>query len=205
LPQHFHNIECSIVNGSRNALEGCRADPEAAALAGSTRRGAAGGRGCRSGPVVLPLGSSRARPPGTVALPGALLTRDTRGSFVPEVDGLRFVAIAAVFAFHLALDLASRNPADFAYPVPGSALHDTLRTGELGVQLFFVLSGLVLALPFARHHLRGGPKVGPEAHFLRSARPPLASPPGGLGPCAPEPYAEPRPDVPHGVRKPAGL
>jgi peptidoglycan/LPS O-acetylase OafA/YrhL len=91
----------------------------------------------------------------------------TRGSFIPEVDGLRFVAIAAVFAFHLALNLASRNPVGFAYPVPGSALHDTLRTGELGVQLFFILSGLVLALPFARHHLRGGPKVGLKAYFLR--------------------------------------
>lgn len=91
----------------------------------------------------------------------------TRGTFIPEVDGLRFVAIASVIVFHLALNLASRNPVDYAYPVPGSALHATIRTGELGVQLFFVLSGLVLALPFARHHLRGGPKVGLSAYFLR--------------------------------------
>ena len=91
----------------------------------------------------------------------------TRGTFIPEVDGLRFVAIAAVFLFHLALNLASRNPVDFAYPRPGSALQATLRTGELGVQLFFILSGLVLALPFARHHLRGGPAVALKAYFLR--------------------------------------
>jgi peptidoglycan/LPS O-acetylase OafA/YrhL len=91
----------------------------------------------------------------------------TRGTFIPEVDGLRFVAIAAVLVFHLALNLASRNPVDFAYPDPGSALHDVIRTGELGVQLFFILSGLVLALPFARHHLRGGPRVRLKAYFLR--------------------------------------
>ena len=97
----------------------------------------------------------------------ARFSRVTRGPLIPEVDGLRFVAIAAVFFFHLALNLASRNPVDFAYPEPGSALHDTLRTGELGVQLFFVLSGLVLALPFARHHLLGAPAVGLKAYFLR--------------------------------------
>lgn len=91
----------------------------------------------------------------------------TRGTFVPEVDGLRLVAIAAVLVFHLALNLDSRNPVDYAYPVAGNPLHATIRTGELGVQLFFVLSGLVLALPFARHHLRGGPRVGLKAYFLR--------------------------------------
>ena len=91
----------------------------------------------------------------------------TRGTFVPEVDGLRFVAIAAVFFFHLAINLASRNPADYAYPVPGSPLHATIRTGAVGVELFFILSGLVLALPFARHHLRGAPEVRLKAYFLR--------------------------------------
>jgi peptidoglycan/LPS O-acetylase OafA/YrhL len=91
----------------------------------------------------------------------------TRGRFIPEVDGLRLVAIAAVFVFHLAINLASRNPTDYGYPRPGSALHDTIRTGALGVELFFILSGLVLALPFARHHLRGAPEVRLKAYFLR--------------------------------------
>lgn len=91
----------------------------------------------------------------------------TRGVFIPEVDGLRFVAILAVIVFHLAVNLASRNPAAYAYPRPGSALDATIQTGELGVQLFFVISGLVLALPFARHHLRGGPGLSLRAYFLR--------------------------------------
>ena len=91
----------------------------------------------------------------------------TRGTFVPEVDGLRFVAILAVIFFHLAINLASRNAADFAYPVPGDPLHLLLRSGELGVQLFFVVSGLVLALPFARHHLLGERPVDLKAYFLR--------------------------------------
>jgi peptidoglycan/LPS O-acetylase OafA/YrhL len=91
----------------------------------------------------------------------------TRGTFVPEVDGLRCVAILAVIGFHLAINLASRNPAAFAYPVPGDPLHLLLRSGELGVQLFFVVSGLVLALPFAGHHLLAERAVDLKAYFLR--------------------------------------
>ncbi|SER03594.1 acyltransferase family protein [Microlunatus flavus] len=91
----------------------------------------------------------------------------TRETFVPEVDGLRFLAVMAVIAFHLAINLASRNPTAFAYPVPGDPLHLALRSGELGVQLFFIVSGLVLALPFARHHLLGERPVSLRAYFLR--------------------------------------
>jgi peptidoglycan/LPS O-acetylase OafA/YrhL len=91
----------------------------------------------------------------------------TRGTFIPEIDGLRFVAILAVIGFHLAINLASRNSVDFAYPLPGSALHTAIRAGDFGVQLFFIVSGFVLALPFARHHLLGSPAISLKAYFLR--------------------------------------
>ena len=89
------------------------------------------------------------------------------GRFVPEIDGLRFVAILAVLLFHLGINLASRNATDYAYPLPGNALHTVIRAGDFGVQLFFIVSGIVLALPFARHHLRGGPRVSLGSYFLR--------------------------------------
>lgn len=91
----------------------------------------------------------------------------TRGTFIPEIDGLRFVAVLAVVLFHLAINLASRNGAAFAYPVPGNPLHTALRSGDLGVQLFFIVSGFVLALPFARHHLLAERAVSVRAYFLR--------------------------------------
>src|SRR5690606_13995932 len=41
--------------------------------------------------------------------------------------------------------------------------------GNYGVQLFFVISGFILALPFARHHLAGGRRVSIAGYFKRRA------------------------------------
>ena len=90
----------------------------------------------------------------------------TSGGFIPEIDGLRFVAITAVLVFHLGLNLASRNPADFGL-AEGSALRRVVLSGDFGVQLFFIVSGFVLALPFARHLLLAGPPVSLKAYFRR--------------------------------------
>jgi peptidoglycan/LPS O-acetylase OafA/YrhL len=40
-------------------------------------------------------------------------------------------------------------------------------TGHFGVQLFFVISGFVLALPFAQHYIDGGRPVKIKDYFLR--------------------------------------
>jgi peptidoglycan/LPS O-acetylase OafA/YrhL len=91
----------------------------------------------------------------------------TTGSFIPEIDGLRFVAILAVLMVHLAVNLASRNPRDYAFAEPHDLIHTVVSSGDFGVQLFFIVSGFVLALPFARHRLLGGPRVSLKAYYLR--------------------------------------
>jgi peptidoglycan/LPS O-acetylase OafA/YrhL len=77
-------------------------------------------------------------------------SRDTAsGQFIPEIDGLRFIAIASVVLFHLNWFITSKTGrAEGAVP-----LAEFLSQGHIGVQLFFVLSGFVIALPFARGHL----------------------------------------------------
>jgi len=90
----------------------------------------------------------------------------TSGRFIPQIDGLRFVAISSVLLFHLAVDLTFKNPAAFS-PTPASGLGLVALAGAHGVELFFVISGLVLALPFAEHHLRAGRQVDLRAYFLR--------------------------------------
>jgi len=64
--------------------------------------------------------------------------------FVPQIDGLRFVAICAVILYHMQGYVA----AAIAQPHPGTLLHRLLVEGHFGVPLFFVLSGYIIATPF---------------------------------------------------------
>ena len=85
------------------------------------------------------------------------------GRFVPEIDGLRFVAILSVVVYHF----HGFVPMDRV--VPG--LHDWVRPaaahGYRGVNLFYVISGFILGLPFAAHRLQGRPAVSLRSYFLR--------------------------------------
>lgn len=81
--------------------------------------------------------------------------------FIPEIDGLRFIAIAVVVLHH------SRVVRLFPHPEEAGRLNDLLEIGRHGVQLFFVISGFLLALPFARTRLCGGRPVSVKTYFYR--------------------------------------
>ena len=69
--------------------------------------------------------------------------------YVASLTGLRGVAALAVFLFHY----GSLNPGirlDLSIPVIGGLLQFPLGFGFAGVDLFFILSGFLLSLPFAR-------------------------------------------------------
>ncbi len=86
------------------------------------------------------------------------------GRFVPEIDGLRFVAIASVLFFHTHWVFFSPE-AD----TPGAwkPLIHLMLQGWFGVQLFFIISGLILSMPFAEHHLADGRSVGLGKYYIR--------------------------------------
>jgi peptidoglycan/LPS O-acetylase OafA/YrhL len=95
-----------------------------------------------------------------------LLNKFTRitstGSYLPEIDGLRFLAISWVFVYHVN-DYLIKN-----YPVNGTKIFQTiLGNGHFGVELFFVISGFVLSLPFVRYYLKQGKKVYLKQYFIR--------------------------------------
>jgi peptidoglycan/LPS O-acetylase OafA/YrhL len=96
-----------------------------------------------------------------------LRRRTTSGRFIGEVDGLRFVAIALVVLFHVHDYLTTK----FRIPLGNAVNEDWLdrfaATGHYGVHLFFIISGFVLALPFAAHRLGGRPPVKLRAYFIR--------------------------------------
>jgi peptidoglycan/LPS O-acetylase OafA/YrhL len=96
------------------------------------------------------------------------LSRETSsGRFIPEMDGLRFVAISMVILYHLNGYLMTKT----VFYEHGSSAPDWLCRSALvgfhGVELFFVISGFILALPFAAHHLSGAPAVSLRKYYLR--------------------------------------
>jgi peptidoglycan/LPS O-acetylase OafA/YrhL len=93
---------------------------------------------------------------------GRIVTPGRR--LIPQIDGLRFVAISVVFYYHIGhrLVLSGAGLGDASSP-----LYFLMHTGNYGVELFFVISGFVLALPFIRARLADGKPVSLRAYYLR--------------------------------------
>jgi peptidoglycan/LPS O-acetylase OafA/YrhL len=85
--------------------------------------------------------------------------------FIPQIDGLRFFSIMTVMLFHLNSTLSSNwglSRIEDSYELLGGG--DTmldfgwwLRRLDLGVKVFFAVSGFVLALPFIKRFLDRAP------------------------------------------------
>ena len=87
----------------------------------------------------------------------------TQNRFIPQIDGLRFVAISSVVLFHIYASLNHNG----AIPYPA---YNALNVGMLskrGVELFFAISGFILGVPFASSYLLGAPKINLKQYFLR--------------------------------------
>ena len=89
------------------------------------------------------------------------------GNFIPEIDGLRFIAIISVVLFHLFGFISEKNIHSYTNQLDFSFLTNILKHGDLGVPLFFVLSGFILGLPFAKHHIKSAKKVDLKSYFYR--------------------------------------
>lgn len=88
--------------------------------------------------------------------------------FVAEVDGLRFFAIGSVVLYHLMGIISVRiygswEPSRFDTVFP----LNWVTQGHFGVPLFFAISGFVLAMPFADHHLYGREALPLPKYYLR--------------------------------------
>jgi peptidoglycan/LPS O-acetylase OafA/YrhL len=83
----------------------------------------------------------------------------TQKRFIPQIDGLRFVAIGSVVLFHLYAGLERG-----AVPEP---LPFNTDLAKRGVELFFAISGFILGVPFASRYLLNSPRVNLKQYFLR--------------------------------------
>jgi peptidoglycan/LPS O-acetylase OafA/YrhL len=86
----------------------------------------------------------------------------SNGKLIPEIDGLRCVAILSVVAFHIHEILVGRAG------ITHTRLIDIVLTnGQRGVPLFFVISGFILGRPFAMHYICGTPAPKLKQYFWR--------------------------------------
>jgi peptidoglycan/LPS O-acetylase OafA/YrhL len=101
-----------------------------------------------------------------------LCARVTSGDrLIPAVDGLRFLAIALVVVYHIEgfvrIRVTGRDDPGLDQQLMKTELHQWFSLGYVGVPLFFMISGFILSLPFARHYLAGHRKPSIKSYFLR--------------------------------------
>lgn len=82
--------------------------------------------------------------------------------YLPELDGLRALAITLVFVYHADILFTAGHRA----PLPAGL--EFIRAGHTGVSLFFVLSAFLLAQPFLAE-AEGGPRVARGRYYARRA------------------------------------
>ncbi len=96
------------------------------------------------------------------------LTRITSGGkLIKEIDGLRFMAILPVMVQHFTERFDRYSTFSFEHSSTDEFTSYLAARGFLGVYIFFVISGFVLALPFASHKFLGKKEVKISSYFWR--------------------------------------
>lgn len=90
---------------------------------------------------------------------------------IPAIEGLRGVAVLWVVAFHyLVLREGKFDDGAIAFVKSLPALEAIVRNGYLGVDLFFLITGFLLVLPWLRHARDGLPAPSARAFYARRIR-----------------------------------
>ncbi|MGC4037719.1 MAG: acyltransferase [Chitinophagaceae bacterium] len=87
------------------------------------------------------------------------------GYYMPEIDGLRFIAVFWVAALMHTTNFINVKFYDSKL-LPSYAAGVAIE-GGYGVSLFFIISGFILAFPFATQYLQNGKKVALKEYYLR--------------------------------------
>jgi peptidoglycan/LPS O-acetylase OafA/YrhL len=102
-----------------------------------------------------------------IDLSGLLGRVTTASAVIREIDGLRFLAIISVVIFHLRTHLMRTTHFQLSVSGWSQTIFDFISNGGFGVNVFFGISGFILAVPFARQHMLNGRKVNLKAYYIR--------------------------------------
>lgn len=98
-----------------------------------------------------------------------LSRKTSSNTFIPEIDGLRFIAIITVLFYHLNTVLIRSVEGGFE----GQIFKETYQELgwwmirlDLGVKVFFAISGFILALPFIKSYDLNKP-INLKSYFIR--------------------------------------
>ena len=96
------------------------------------------------------------------------LTRVTDGrKIIPEIEGLRFISILLVVFSHIHNNTLRVYPQQLQFPVAHSSLGIFLEECGNGVNIFFFISGFILAIPFFRDYVYNEKKVSLKHYYYR--------------------------------------
>lgn len=106
---------------------------------------------------------------------GHFQRKTASNNFIPEIDGLRFLAIITVLLYHLNTVFSKEvglGLSNALMAMGGSKSEFSLAWWwvrlDLGVKVFFAISGFVLALPFLKYYLGiSDKKVQLKPYFIR--------------------------------------
>lgn len=101
------------------------------------------------------------------SFPGRLERVTSGGRVIREIDGLRFLAIFPVVIQHLSERLERNASISFSYETEYEWVSFLTNRGFIGVYIFFVISGFILAMPFAASALNSKPSVSLKSYFWR--------------------------------------
>lgn len=100
-------------------------------------------------------------------LPSKLRRVTSGGRVIDEVDGLRFLAIFPVVIQHLSERMERNSDVHFALGFEYDITSFIASRGFIGVYIFFVISGFILALPFASQAINNTRSINLKSYYIR--------------------------------------
>lgn len=90
---------------------------------------------------------------------------------IPEIEGLRGVAVTWVVVFHYFIVGSATLDDPWNAAIASSRVLDTIvRNGYYALDLFFLISGFLLTLPWLRHAAQGKPAPSARDFYIRRIR-----------------------------------